>query len=62
MTDIVQKLREVGAHDWRRSHLAHTSDTAKEAADEIEELREALRLTGRTLSRAIEEINSQFPA
>lgn len=37
--DIVTRLRQIADHDWRVSFLAHTSDTAKEAADEIERYR-----------------------
>jgi hypothetical protein len=43
MPDIVGQLREVGAHDWRTAHLAHTSDTANAGADEIVKLRAALK-------------------
>jgi hypothetical protein len=38
VSDIVKKLRDVAAMDIRVSFLAHTMDTAKEAADEIERL------------------------
>ena len=35
-TDTLEaRLREIAEHDWRVSFLAHTSDTAKEAADRI---------------------------
>lgn len=33
----------------------------KEAADEIEELREALRLAGKALTRVIADIQSELP-
>jgi len=40
MSDIVDRLRAVAAMDLRTGgFLAHTLDTAKEAADEIERLR-----------------------
>lgn len=32
---LVERLREIQAHDWRISFLAHTSDTAGEAADAL---------------------------
>jgi hypothetical protein len=35
---LVKRLREIEAHDWRVSHLAHTSDTAGEAATALESL------------------------
>jgi hypothetical protein len=31
--DLIARLREIHDHDWRVSFLAHTSDTAGEAAD-----------------------------
>jgi hypothetical protein len=37
--DLIERLRQIADHDWRVSFLAHTSDTAKEAADIIERLR-----------------------
>lgn len=35
---LVKRLDQIHRNDWRRAHLAHTSDTAKEAADKIAEL------------------------
>jgi hypothetical protein len=42
MADIVERLRLVAEHDWRTSILAHTPDTAAEAAAEILSLRAQL--------------------
>ena len=42
MSDLVKRLRQIGEHDWRVSILGHASDTAMEAAAEIERLRLAL--------------------
>ena len=42
MTGILERLREITDHDWRSSLLAHTSDTAREAALEIKLLRAEL--------------------
>lgn len=39
MTDVIERLKQIADHDWRVSFLAHTSDTAREAAQEIERLR-----------------------
>lgn len=39
MSDLVERLRQIGEHDWRVSILAHTPDTANEAADELTRLR-----------------------
>jgi hypothetical protein len=36
---LIERLHQIADHDWRVSFLAHTSDTAREAADEIERLR-----------------------
>lgn len=33
--DLIARLRDVAQHDWRVSFLAHTSDTAREAADTL---------------------------
>lgn len=33
--DLVKRLRAIAENDWRISFLAHTSDTANEAADLI---------------------------
>ena len=44
MTDIVTRLKAVAAMDLRTGPiLAHTLDTAQQAADDIEKMREALR-------------------
>jgi len=44
MTDrsISERLRQIRDHDWRISFLAHTSDTAGEAAAEIDLLKAEL--------------------
>ena len=41
--DIVARLLDIANNDWRVSFLAHTSDTAKEAATEIASLRERVK-------------------
>ncbi len=50
MTDtgkLVERLKQVRDHDWRLSFLAHTSDTAGEAATTLESLTaEVGRLNG----------------
>jgi len=43
MGNIIEKLMAIHDHDWRVSHLANTSDTAKEAADCISDLLEAAK-------------------
>lgn len=59
-TDIIKRLRSNAAE--RREQFGHSKDLdlLGEAADEIEELREALRLTGRALAHAVEDINYQL--
>lgn len=35
---LIERLKQIFEHDWRISHLAHTSDTADEAAQELQRL------------------------
>jgi len=56
MDDLVKRLRDPliqeGKAPWK---------LRLEAADTIEELREALRLVGKTVARAIADIQSELP-
>ena len=38
MRSLIERLKQIAANDWRISFLAHTSDTADEAADELTRL------------------------
>lgn len=38
MGDLVERLKQIADHNWRVSFLAHTSDTAGEAAAELTRL------------------------
>ena len=42
MSDLVERLQVIADHDWRVCHIAHTSDTAREAKARIEALEAGL--------------------
>ena len=48
MSELMERLQVIADHDWRVCHIAHTSDTAREAKARIEALEyenEAMRRT-----------------
>lgn len=62
---LVERLRSIARHDWRISFLAHTGDTAREAADTIKRLQAELgayngtnALAGRALVGAHEVLTT----
>lgn len=55
--DLIMRLKMVENHDWRVSFLAHTSDTARFAREELTRLRAAVERLTRERDKALGHIH-----
>lgn len=53
VTELIERLHQIAENDWRMSFLAHTSDTAKEAADALLASRQEIERLTAERDRAI---------
>lgn len=56
--NLIERLRSIAGHDWRQSHLAHTSDTAWEAAKVLADILSAAGGANEWINAAEASINS----